>query len=68
MERQTFHLHIVLKGTKPPIWERVAVASEITLGQLHEVIKTVMGWTDKRPSRQLLTEACWHRTLIDGPW
>lgn len=40
-----YQLRITLKGTKPPIWRRVAVPAEITLGQLHEVIQIVMGWT-----------------------
>jgi hypothetical protein len=43
---EILHLRITLKGSKPPIWRRVAVASDITLGQLHEVIQIVMGWTD----------------------
>ncbi|GAF92417.1 unnamed protein product, partial [marine sediment metagenome] len=40
------NLRITLKNTKPPIWRRVAVTSDITLRQLHEVIQIVMGWTD----------------------
>ena len=41
-----YQIRITLKDTKPPIWRRVAVGSEITLGQLHDVIQIVMGWTD----------------------
>jgi len=40
------YLRVTLNGTKPPIWRRVAVRSNITLGELHEVIQIVMGWTD----------------------
>ncbi|MCK4626638.1 MAG: plasmid pRiA4b ORF-3 family protein [Phycisphaerae bacterium] len=44
---ETIHqIRITLNGTKPSIWRRVAVAADITLGQLHEVIQIVMGWTD----------------------
>lgn len=42
----TFVLRITLNGSKPPIWRRVAVRSDITLGELHEVIQIAMGWTD----------------------
>ena len=39
-------LRITLNGSKPPIWRRVAVRSDIRLGELHEVIQIAMGWTD----------------------
>ncbi|MCE9590210.1 MAG: plasmid pRiA4b ORF-3 family protein [Planctomycetes bacterium] len=39
-------LRITLQGSKPAIWRRVAVASDTTLGGLHEVIQVVMGWTN----------------------
>jgi hypothetical protein len=39
-------LRITLNGSKPPIWRRVAVPSGITLGELHDVVQIVMGWTD----------------------
>ena len=40
-------VRITLDGSKPPIWRRVAVRSDITLGQLHVVIQIVMGWGDE---------------------
>lgn len=43
---QVYELKIVLKGTKPPIQRRIAVASDILLSDLHEVIQIVMGWDD----------------------
>ena len=46
MNAPVYHSRITLNGSKPPIWRRVAVPSDITLGQLHEVIQIVMGWTD----------------------
>lgn len=46
MAEIVFQLRITLRDTKPPIWRRVAVPADITLGQLHEVIQIAMGWTD----------------------
>jgi hypothetical protein len=39
-----YQLKIVLQGSKPPIWRRVLVKSNITLADLHELIQAVMGW------------------------
>jgi hypothetical protein len=43
---QVYQLKISLKGAKPPIWRRVQVASDITLGKLHRIIQDAMGWFD----------------------
>lgn len=39
-------LRISLYGSKPPVWRKVEVPADITLGALHEVIQAVMGWGD----------------------
>lgn len=39
-----YQLKITLRRSKPPIWRRVLVPSKITLGDLHYIILTVMGW------------------------
>ena len=45
-KQSTYEIRITLRGSKPPIWRKLAVPSDITLGQLHEVIQIAMGWTD----------------------
>ncbi|MCX6179014.1 MAG: plasmid pRiA4b ORF-3 family protein [Chlorobiales bacterium] len=39
-------LKVTLRDIKPPIWRRIVVPDNITLGQLHDVLQIVMGWTD----------------------
>jgi hypothetical protein len=42
-----YQLKITLKHIRPPIWRRVLVPGEFSLGQLHQVIQVVMaGWCD----------------------
>jgi hypothetical protein len=43
---QVHELKITLCGSKPPIWRRVAVSSNMRLSNLHDVIQIVMGWTN----------------------
>ena len=41
---KTYQLKIELEGSSPPIWRRVLVPGNISLGRLHAVIQLVMGW------------------------
>ena len=41
-----FQLKVQLAGIRPPVWRRLLVPGEIDLGELHEIIQTVFGWSD----------------------
>lgn len=41
-----YQLKITLKDIRPPIWRRVQVTSDKTLGKLHQIIQEAMGWTN----------------------
>jgi len=47
----TYHLKITLEGTKPPIWRRLQVPGNASLGWLHAVIQVAMGWTNSHLHR-----------------
>ncbi len=53
-KQSIYEVRITLRGSKPPIWRRVATPSDITLGQLHEVIQIAMGWTDSHMHQFIL--------------
>lgn len=43
--QSVYQLKITLRDIRPPIWRRVQVRSDATLGHLHWVIQFAMGWT-----------------------
>lgn len=70
-----YQVRISLKDLRPPIWRRVLVRSDITLGRLHELIQIVMGWTDSHLHQFMLstkkhkpTPAEMARQLQKGGW
>lgn len=45
-ESRIYQIKVTLEGSKPPIWRRLQVPGDITLGELHDIIQIAMGWTD----------------------
>jgi hypothetical protein len=42
----TLQLRVQLEGAFPPVWRRVEVASDLGLGDLHDVLQVLLGWED----------------------
>ncbi len=45
-EQEVYQIKVTLLGTEPAIWRRLLVPAAITLGELHQVLQTAMGWED----------------------
>jgi hypothetical protein len=41
---KTYQLKIELEGITPPIWRRVLMPGNVSLGRLHSIIQVAMGW------------------------
>ncbi len=42
--RDIYQLKVTLRGSKPPIWRRLQVASDTSLYKLHQIIQIAMDW------------------------
>lgn len=42
----TYRVRVDVAGTKPPLWRRLELASDLFLDDLHGVIQAAFGWTD----------------------
>lgn len=45
-EAQTLQVKIMIEGSKPPIWRRLLLRSDVPLTQLHRIIQDAFGWFD----------------------
>lgn len=46
MAIKIYQIQIVLRGSKPKIWRRLLVSSDLLLSDFHKTIQTAMGWTN----------------------
>ncbi|MDR3162210.1 MAG: plasmid pRiA4b ORF-3 family protein [Spirochaetaceae bacterium] len=44
--QQAYVLRVSIKETKPPIWRKVSVPADYTLGDLHRMLQIAFGWDD----------------------
>ncbi|MGI5129581.1 plasmid pRiA4b ORF-3 family protein [Pseudonocardia sp. CA-107938] len=47
----TLRVRVDLQGTRPPLWRRLEIASDMLLSELHDVLQVAFGWTDSHLHR-----------------
>ena len=45
-ETPIYQIKVTLEDSKPPIWRRLLVRSDVTLAKLHDIIQAAFGWWD----------------------
>ena len=45
-DTRIYQIKVTLEGSKPPVWRRLLVRSDITLADLHDIIQAAFGWWD----------------------
>jgi hypothetical protein len=58
-EVRVFRVRVDLRGSKPPIWRRLELRSDLTLDSVHKVLQAAFGWTDTH---------LWRFSLGGGPF
>ncbi|SDC01305.1 plasmid pRiA4b ORF-3 family protein [Williamwhitmania taraxaci] len=46
MAKSIYQIQVALVGSKPKIWRRVLIPSDMPLSDVHKVIQTAMGWAN----------------------
>jgi len=46
MKNKIYQVQIALKGSKPKIWRRLLIESDLRLSDFHIIIQVAMGWTN----------------------
>ncbi|WP_343602434.1 plasmid pRiA4b ORF-3 family protein [Mycobacterium sp.] len=60
-ETVTLRVRADLAGTKPPVWRRLELASDLFLNEVHEIMQAAFGWTDSHLHRFGSGPACYSR-------
>lgn len=65
MTKKTYQIQIALKGSKPKIWRRILVPSDLLLSDFHKVIQTTMGWTNSHLHQFIKNRTFYARRMPD---
>ena len=65
MTKKTYQIQIALKGSRPKIWRRILVPSDLLLSDFHKVIQTTMGWTNSHLHQFIKNRTFYARRMPD---
>jgi len=65
MTKMTYQIQIALRGSKPKIWRRILVPSDLLLSDFHKIIQTTMGWTNSHLHQFIKNRTYYSRKMAD---
>jgi hypothetical protein len=66
---QSIHqLKVTLQHVSPPVWRRIQVPSGTSLGELHLILQTAMGWDDEHLHLFSVRGATYADGRVRDPW
>jgi len=65
MTKVTYQIKITLKGSKPKIWRRILVPSDLLLSDFHKIIQTTMGWTNSHLHQFIKNRTYYTKRMAD---
>ncbi|MHB1500590.1 MAG: plasmid pRiA4b ORF-3 family protein [Candidatus Dormibacteria bacterium] len=66
---QSIHqLKVTLRHVSPPVWRRIQVPSNASLGELHFILQTAMGWDDDHLHLFSVRGAEYADGRVEDPW
>lgn len=60
-DRLVYQLKVSLKDSKPPIWRRILVDQDSSLGKLHHILQIAMGWEESHLHQFVADGVCYGR-------
>ena len=65
MTKKTYQIQIALRRSKPKIWRRILVPSDLLLSDFHKIIQTTMGWTNSHLHQFIKDQTFYTRKMAD---
>jgi hypothetical protein len=63
--KRVFQLKVTLIKVEPPIWRRLLVPADMSLGDFHFVLQDAMGWTNSH-LHNFITDGQWNYNSVTG--
>jgi hypothetical protein len=58
-DRLVYQLKVTLKDSRPPIWRRILVDQDASLGDLHLILQIAMGWEEAHLHQFVIDRVCY---------
>ena len=68
MTKKFYRIQIALRKSKPKIWRRVIIRSDLLLSDFHKIIQTTMGWTNSHLHQFIKNRTFYMERILDDEY